>query len=179
MTRDNKQNVLMAVKVILMAFIVGGAVQWWSLYYHVRYNAQWDLAMSCGYHRFMLEEKGVPETVGYDDIIVFNPPNVRDIWPADKFKKLQFAKRVKAMEGDIVEVKGNEVFINGVLVADRPLLAALTKLNLPHYTKDWQKTLGPGEFFVMGDRGEKSFDSRYWGVTSIDHVVGAIIYEFF
>jgi signal peptidase I len=36
-------------------------------------------------------------------------------------------------------------------------------------------TLGPGEYFLLGDNSPRSFDSRYWGPVSREKILGKAI----
>src|SRR5262245_53952376 len=95
------------------------------------------------------------------DVVVF-------IWPKDRTK--DFIKRVIATEGQTVEVRNKQVFIDGKPWDD------------PHATWSNQHaaqgdtygpfTVPPDHVFVMGDNRDQSYDSRFWGPVPIADIKG-------
>ena len=98
------------------------------------------------------------------DVVVF-------IWPKDRSK--DFIKRVIAVEGQTVEVRNRQVFIDGKPWDD------------PHATWVMQRGLGgaagdnygpytvpPDHVFVMGDNRDQSYDSRFWGPVPFADIKG-------
>lgn len=88
------------------------------------------------------------------DVVVFRRENA---W---------FVKRVVAEPGDSVEIRWGEVRINGSTLAE-PYLSAGEYNGEP-----LQRSLGPDEFFVMGDHRSDSLDSRSWGALRRDAIWG-------
>ncbi len=81
------------------------------------------------------------------DIIVFHPPIPNET----RF----FVKRVIGLPGDVVEVRDRKVFINGI-----PISEPYVKEE-PLYTFG-PVTVPPGEYFVLGDNRNNSYDSHAW-----------------
>ena len=87
----------------------------------------------------------------------------------------QYMKRVGGLPGEHIRIDPPHLIVNGkavtlsgeVRLADRgsPYQAALT-----HTTNGL--TLGPDEYFVIGDNTSASLDSRYWGPLPKDNIVG-------
>jgi signal peptidase I len=106
------------------------------------------------------------------DVVVFihSPNNLEEL--THEFKG-NLVKRVIGMEGDTVEVLGDQVFVNG------------TKLDEPY--AQWNLggrhlTFGPiqvphGSVFVMGDNRDDSEDSRFWQdpFVKIEHIQGRVL----
>ena len=75
-------------------------------------------------------------------------------------------KRVIGLPGETVEARDNQVFIDGVAIAE-PYLSDLT------ITEDFGPVTVPeGEYFVMGDNRGSSQDSRVIGTISHDRLIG-------
>jgi signal peptidase I len=100
------------------------------------------------------------------DVIVFE-------YPEDPSK--DFIKRVVGTPGDTVEVKDKRVYVNGKLY-DNPHeihkeADTVPKEMNPRDNKDLVK-VPPGNYFVMGDNRDRSYDSRFWGFVSMDKIKG-------
>jgi len=96
------------------------------------------------------------------DVVVFRYP--RD---PDKF----FIKRIIGVPGDTVSIQdavvtiSNDTYPDG-FVLEEPYIKHMT----PAATQT--ETLGPREYFVMGDNRDKSSDSRAWGVLPRERIAG-------
>ena len=123
------------------------------------------------------------------DIVVFYSP----------YDGKRLVKRVIGLPGDTIELRDDVVILNGTIVEQRSIDgASLTDLsptdrathlfateNLPgrsHPIATWpavpaRRTFGPvtvpaGEFFMMGDNRDDSFDSRYYGPVERKRILG-------
>ncbi len=90
------------------------------------------------------------------DVIVFRFPNQPD---------RDFIKRIIAVPGEQVEIHDGLVFING---------KALDEKYIPDRTEhDFGPELVPdGEYFVLGDNRNNSYDSRSWGFVPEGNIIG-------
>lgn len=102
------------------------------------------------------------------DIIVLDS-NVLSNSTADN---TDYVKRVIALPGEEIDIKGGNVYINGDLL-DEPYALGITYPNgtvFPIVVRE-------GEYFVMGDNRQVSLDSRQIGVIKISHIKGEAIFR--
>ena len=74
-------------------------------------------------------------------------------------------KRVVGLPGETIEVRNNQVVVNGTPLAE-PYLPEVFMPDEPPVT------VGLDEVFVMGDNRDASFDSRRFGTIPLDDLVG-------
>ncbi|MES2998434.1 MAG: signal peptidase I [Pseudomonadota bacterium] len=128
------------------------------------------------------------------DVVVF-------LWPRDT--STYFIKRVIGLPGDFIVYKDKVLTINGQL-ATQTLLGErsdqdgttkkwpvlLEEENLlgvkhPIYIRpdqpagDFSLQVPPGNYFMMGDNRDNSYDSRYWGFVPEKDLVGKAMWIFF
>ncbi|MCL2874286.1 MAG: signal peptidase I [Defluviitaleaceae bacterium] len=90
----------------------------------------------------------------------------------DNGQNITIIKRLVAMEGDLVEIINGRVYVNGELnyQNDYGVIYAIA---------DRAFTLGAGEFFVVGDNGIESLDSRMFGVLEQRQMVARVLLRVF
>lgn len=93
---------------------------------------------------------------GRGDIVVFR-------FPLDP--RRDFIKRIVALPGEEVEVRGGRVLINGRPL-DEPFLRDRPLYNYP------RRTVPPGQYFVLGDNRNNSHDSHVWDFLPRQYIVG-------
>jgi len=107
----------------------------------------------------VLAKTGDPER---GDIVVFK-------FPEDE--KKDFIKRIIGLPGETIEVREKLVYINGQAI-DEPY-AIHTKYTIQPIRDNFGPyTVPEGQFFVMGDNREGSYDSRWWGPVKREKIVG-------
>ena len=113
--------------------------------------------------KFFLISKGTP--VGKGDYAAFHWHGQGGFYVGQPY----FTKIVKGVAGDVVTVKGREVFINGELVA----VAKERSSSGKQMEVAQQKVLEKGEFFAYATN-PNSLDSRYSliGYISTDDIIG-------
>jgi signal peptidase I len=100
------------------------------------------------------------------DIVVFSPPSG---WAQDA-AGTPFIKRVVGIGGDLVDIHGGQVYINGVRSTEAYVFDGQTT-DLPDKgSRTWK--LESGQLFVMGDHRQDSQDSRDFGPIDKSSVIG-------
>ena len=118
----------------------------------------------------------IPFTGG-DRILKLRDPRRGDVivfeYPEDPTK--DFIKRVIGTPGDTIEVKDKHVYVNGTVYNNPHEVhkesETIPKEANPRDFKDPVK-VPPGNYFVMGDNRDRSYDSRFWGFVSMDKIKG-------
>ncbi|MEM8604604.1 MAG: signal peptidase I [Cyanobacteria bacterium P01_H01_bin.121] len=110
-------------------------------------------------YRFDQPERG--------DIVVFDPT---DELRRQDFRDA-FIKRVIGLPGEVVQVWGGQVFIDGVPLSEDYLQA------LPEY--EWGPEQVPADqYLVLGDNRNNSYDSHHWGFVPRDKIIGRAAVRF-
>lgn len=95
------------------------------------------------------------------EVVVFKYPGDRTSY---------FIKRIIGLPGERVIIENNQVSIfsqgQQKLLHENYILSST-----PGYYKI---TLGPNQYFVMGDNRNYSFDSRYWGPLDRSAIIGSV-----
>ncbi len=96
------------------------------------------------------------------DVVVLDPPN--------RSGSVPYIKRVIGLPGDVVEVRENRVWVNGIAL-NEPYIAAP-----PNYSGNW--VVSEGEYLVLGDNRNNSSDSHSWGLLPDDHILGKAFFSY-
>ncbi len=112
------------------------------------------------------------KNIDHGDVVVFK-------WPKELSK--DFVKRVIALEGEKVEIKDKQVFINDVPIQEPYKVHSDDQVYTKNDFYQWDDVVrdnfGPvvvpeGTCFVMGDNRDNSMDSRYWKFLPMSFIKG-------
>jgi conjugal transfer pilin signal peptidase TrbI len=107
-----------------------------------------------------------PARVARGDYLFWKAPSV----PALSYVTEDFVlKRVAGVPGDTLHIHGDQVFINGILVAQGLENAPLYGQPVAAFRRN--EVIPPGRYFVIGT-ARRSNDSRYWGYLPHASIVG-------
>lgn len=108
------------------------------------------------------------------DIVVFYPPPA-----AHPITNDAWIKRVIALPGDKVDIRGGKVYLNGKALVEPYIESA------PMYPDpDWASIGMPGgvvpkgDVFVMGDNRNNSDDGHVWGPLPVKNIIGRSVFRF-
>lgn len=93
------------------------------------------------------------------DVIVFKYPHN---------PKVDYIKRVIALEGETVQLVDGRVYINGQPIEENHQM-------YPSYDNFGPVNVPKGKLFVLGDNRGNSEDSRYFGFVPVENVLGKAI----
>jgi signal peptidase I len=114
------------------------------------------------------------------EVVVFNPPETfremmsqtyGDSSVAKKKSTEALIKRIVAVGGDEIKVRGGKVYINEELQSE------------PYTAEDAEYDFGPvvvppGQLLVLGDNRNHSFDGHYWGFLPAENVIGRAVFTY-
>jgi signal peptidase I len=102
------------------------------------------------------------------DVIVFKPPmNL----------KTYYIKRIIGLPGETVIINGANIIIKNEVHPEGFILTQ-PYIETPSDDKV-EKTLGPDEYYVLGDNRTASSDSRYWGTLPRKDITGRAFLRLF
>jgi signal peptidase I len=102
------------------------------------------------------------------DVVIFRYPLDPDIF---------FVKRLIGLPGETIKIREGDVYVvsdGAEIMLAEPYVPVALKTNESLLT-----TLGPNEYFVLGDNREASTDSRVWGPVRGEHIIGRAFLRLF
>lgn len=163
-TRKEQPWIVFAVKAIIVLGVLYILGLWFSSRFLIVGDPQ-EVKCLPGYTVYLVDKND--KRLERDQLYMFLSKDLSPIYSEDT-KMLKF---LKAMPGDLVEVRENsQVFINGK-ASEAGLSLATQKLGLKESDFYGSKRLGNDEVWFLGT-SPKSFDSRYWGSVHREKIVG-------
>jgi conjugal transfer pilin signal peptidase TrbI len=108
--------------------------------------------------------KQKPTEIKQGDLLFWKPTGALSY-----IKQEYVLKRVSGVPGDHLQVKGEDVLINGKLVAQGMPLVDVNKVDLAAFERD---EVIPAGFVFMTGTHPLSNDSRYWGYLNANAIAG-------
>ena len=158
---------------VLMAVLLAGLVR--AFVFQTFWIPSASMVPTLGVYDRILVQKAFYtwHDVREGDIVVFSHPPL-DNCPGPQGGDL--VKRVIALPGQTIYSSGNNIYVNGRLLAepylpnDDPL-----GLSIPDASSEHPYRVPPGDFYVLGDNRSDSCDSRYWGPIKGSSIVGKVV----
>lgn len=168
---DNMEETVKSKKRVLLEYlrvIVITLIVTYGVLYFVQISRVYGTSMVPTFHEgnIVLVDKvfykrGEPER---NDIVVVD---YRDANQNETF----IIKRVVAVGGDHLEIKDNQVYLNGELLQENYINGTMTN------NEDMSIDIPEGKVFVMGDNRNNSLDSRRLGYFDFeDDVIGKVFF---
>ena len=102
------------------------------------------------------------------DVIVFLPPQTYIDMTGNTEALI---KRIVAVAGDTVEVKNQQLYVNGELQEEQYINEK------PDYILEPMR-VPKGMLLVLGDNRNHSFDSHIWGFLPDENVIGRAVFKY-
>ncbi len=109
------------------------------------------------------------------DVIVFHAPASAG---CSEGTGCDFIKRVLAVPGDTISFQSNGVVVNGQTLIETYLPEGRTTPDAQFTRGGRVITLGPDEYFAVGDNRHHSSDSRAWGPITRSDIVGRAFFRY-
>lgn len=83
-----------------------------------------------------------------------------------------YIKRIIGLPGETLKITNGHVYVDGNEISESYLQSGQLTTISGNPQGDFQVTLGPTQYFVMGDNRDHSSDSRDWGLLDRSLIVG-------
>lgn len=161
---DRAWFALKAVTVYLAIFL-SGAILINAIESHYRFGVDTQ-EKRCLPWKYFIAKVGVPDDIRKGDVLflVLKPGRIDY-----SFNQTWLTKMVFGMPGDVLEIKQDRAYINGVPVTHPMNLHA--KLGKKPGDFDRKETVPPEHYLMLGTE-PNSYDGRYWGFVSKEEIIG-------
>lgn len=103
-----------------------------------------------------------------DDIIVLHSPKSQD----------DYIKRILGLPGETVEIKNNQILINGDVILEDYLPEGVVTYGGLFLKEDQPQTISEGRYLVLGDNRLHSSDGRDFGPIDRGAIVGRAVFRY-
>jgi len=164
------QNIREWIQTIVIALIIAIPIRYFIAEPFIVSGASMDPTFNSG--QFLIVDRisyrlGEPER---NDVIIFKYPNDPSTY---------YIKRIIGLPGETIKIIDGKITI---INKDNPEGMVLNEpfISSAHLSYDsLDRTLGPTEYFVMGDNRAESSDSRVWGALDEHFIIGKPVIRLF
>jgi signal peptidase I len=156
--------VLDLVKIAVVAFLIVAPIRYFIFQPFIVSGASMSPNFATGDYLIVDEISYRFSNPQRGDVVVFNTNFIPG------YSNQRFIKRIIGVPGETVDITNGKVEI----IKDGKT-TTLDEKYLPRDLKtygDANVTLKTGEYFVLGDNREYSYDSRFWGVVQSKYIIG-------
>lgn len=126
---------------------------------------------------FRIDGKSMEPLFQQGDIVfvkrLFNRIDRNEVVVVKMHDQNYVVKRVLAIEGDRIDYKDGEIFVNG---ENR---GKITSGDYRMFFDNSSFIVEKNSFFILGDNRSSSIDSRFWGSISKDMIYGKVVFNLF
>jgi len=171
--RGWKRTLVETVVTVLVAVVLAGLVR--TFVFQTYFIPTSSMVPTLGVYDRILVQKAFFnwQDVREGDIVVFSHPPLDDCpGPANG----DLVKRVIALPGQTIYSSGNNIYVDGKLLAE-PYLPSDDPLGMaiPDASRLHPFRVPAGDFYLLGDNRAISCDSRYWGPIKGSTIIGKVI----
>ena len=108
------------------------------------------------------------------DVVVFSaPPEALEPYEREAGVKKDFVKRCIGVDGDKIEIKRKQLYINDVLQKEPYVVFSdVYNDNISQRDNFGPITIPTGHYLMLGDNRDNSDDSRDWGFVPEENLIG-------
>jgi signal peptidase I len=155
--------------VLLVGLLLALSLRWYFFEPAVVISRSMEPALHIGDHFLLDHRASLHGSWQRGDIVLFT---AQGAWKVDALDEDTLLKRVIGLPGDTIAFSSNAVFINGRQLVEPYLADPAKTLYQP-----LELTLGPHQYFVMGDNRNDSMDSRDLGPVDDSAIRGRAVLQ--
>lgn len=167
MSSTVKTELISWIKTILLAAVLAGAINSFLIVNAEIPTGSMEQTIMTGDRVLALRTSywfGEPQA---GEVVIFR-------YPDDPTGETLYVKRIIGTPGDVVEIHGGTVSVNGKQL-EEPYIAETTQGDFGTYT------VPEGCYFMMGDNRNHSLDSRFWNHPFVeeDEILGKVVLRYY